>query len=210
MRALVIIYGCAVYGLWRSSNFELRNYLLRAATVAGDAVEERPIRARDVVDHRRELQPQHHRRRILAGPEGGWRRKVWLLCLRAHMVLGIVRYCLPFRPLSLSGGVVAGAAVLSVLESDVSQGQGPRHRRFIGEDRKEERCCYSIFSGNLHHQPVHESRCSLLSYHVVSIVCVKHSAPFVFLITFSNTVLKNKCVLSPQRKPFTGTRCAGT
>jgi len=64
-------------------------YLLRAAAVAGDAVEEGPVDARDVVDQRGELEPQHRgrrRRRLPAGTDGG-RRLLLLrvLCLRAHM-----------------------------------------------------------------------------------------------------------------------------
>nr|CAB3476619.1 unnamed protein product [Digitaria exilis] len=68
---------------WRST----KNYLLRAAAVAGDTVEEGPIDARDVVDQRRELEPQHRgrrRRRLPAGPEGGRGLLLRVLCLRTH------------------------------------------------------------------------------------------------------------------------------
>lgn len=69
-----------------------RRYLLWTAAVAGDAVEEGPVDARDVVDERRQLQAQHHGRGVAVGPpnrgrgsgsgSGGGRHAV--LCLRAH------------------------------------------------------------------------------------------------------------------------------
>ena len=81
--------NCDRTAVLRAERGRSAKYLLRAAAVAWDAVEEGPVDARDVVDERGDLEPQHRgrlRRRLPAGPEGG-RRLLLLrvLCLRAHM-----------------------------------------------------------------------------------------------------------------------------